>query len=87
MADINERIRQEVDELRTRRDELRVQLDLGKKDVEDAWEDLEKRWHKLEAHVGRLTREGSDALEDVGEAAELLVSEIKAGLKRVAGML
>ena len=44
---------------------------------EKRWEQVEDRWHKLEGYLGRLKSEGAEALDDVGDAAELLVDEIK----------
>lgn len=87
MSELQNRIEQEVDKLRTRRDELRVQLDLGKKEVEDLWTEADEKWTKLESHLRRLKREGEETLDDVGEAAELLVQEIKDGFKSLKSLL
>ena len=87
MSDLGERLQQEFEDLKTKRDELRVQIDLGKKDAEDAWHEAEQKWQKLESHVQRLGREGAAALEDIGEAAELLVDEIKTGFKDLRKLL
>lgn len=87
MSELTTRLEQELEKLKVRRDELRVQLDLGKMDLRDTWEETEARWHKLEAHLGQLKREGSDALDDVGEAAELLLGEIKEGFNRLRTLL
>lgn len=87
MSDLGDRLQQEFEHLKTKRDELRVQLDLGKKDVEDAWHEAEQKWQKLESHVQRLAREGAETLEDIGEAAELLVDEIKTGLQDLRKLL
>lgn len=87
MSEIRDRLEREKEKLETLRDELRVQLDLGKKEVEDAWEEAEHRWNKLEAQIDRFKREGSETLEDIGEAAELLVGEIRAGFNDLKKLL
>jgi len=83
MSELGDRLEQELEKLKTKRDELRVQIDLGKKDLQDSWEEAEHRWHRLEGYVGRLKGEGQDALEEVGDAAELLLDEIKEGFSRL----
>lgn len=87
MSELGDRLEQELEKLKTRRDELRVQLDLGKKDLQDSWEEAEHRWSRLEGYVGRLKHEGHDALEEVGDAAELLLDEIKEGLSRLRKLI
>lgn len=87
MADLRDRLEEELEKLKTHRDELRVQLDLGKKEVEDAWEEANGKWSRLEGHLARLKDEGESALDDVGEAAELLVDEIKKGFERIRGLI
>lgn len=74
---------EEVDDLRRVRDELRVQLDLGHKEVRERWEALEKRWHHLEGRLAALRRESRESLDDVSEAARLLVEEIRGGYRRL----
>ena len=87
MSELRDRLENEFETLKTYRDELRVQLDLGKKEIEDAWQEAEHKWSKLEGHLGRLTREGAEVLDDIGEAAELLVGEIRDGFKELKKLL
>lgn len=87
MSELAQRIEQQVEKLKTRRDELRVQLDLGKKDAEDAWDEAEKKWNVLESHLLRLKREGEEVAEDVGEAAEILIDEIKDGFRSLKNLI
>lgn len=87
MSELGDRLEQELEKLKTRRDELRVQLDLGKKDLQDSWEEAEHRWHKLEGYLGRIKHEGQEALDEVGDAAELLLDEIKDGFKRLRSLV
>ncbi len=87
MSTVRERLHADVSKLRQRRDELRVQIDLGKMEASDAWHEVEERWQRLEGKLRVLTDESKDAVEDVGEAATLLASEIREGLARVARRL
>lgn len=87
MSEIADRLESELEKLKTRRDELRVQVDLGKKELEDAWEQADVKWNKLEAYVGRLRREGAEAIDEIGEAADLLVDELKDGYKRLRELI
>lgn len=87
MSELRDRLEQELEKLKTTRDELRVQIDLGKKEAEDAFEEVSEQWGHLEAHLARLKKEGEGALDDIGDAAELLVDEIKKGFDRVRSLL
>jgi chromosome segregation ATPase len=84
MTTLQERVQSEFETLRQRRDELRVQLDLGKMEAADAWHEAEERWERLESKVRTLARESKDAAEDVGEAAKLLLDEVREAFDRMA---
>ena len=83
MTTMKDQIDRQVDELRTARDELEVQLHLGKKEAQDLWGDLEKQWGHAEAKLKVLGDTAEDALEDVGEAAKLVLDEIKEGYQKL----
>jgi hypothetical protein len=87
MSRIRSRIEEELEKLATRRDELRVQLDLGTKELKDKWGDVDEKWSKLESYLGRLKQEGEDAAEDIEDAAELLLEEVKEGFKKIRELL
>ena len=87
MADLHNELQKESNKLKQRREELRVQLDLGKKDAADAWQSVEHRWEEFEGKLRVLANESKDAAEDVGEAAQLLLGEIRDGLARVARLI
>jgi len=87
MTTVEDRLRADVSKLRQRRDELRVQIDLGKMEASDVWHEMEERWQRLEGKLRTLADESKDAVEDVGEAATLLVDEIREGLAKVARRL
>ena len=85
--DWKERLDDEVETLRQARDELRVQLHLGAADAKETWEGVERSWEHLEARLKRLAEATQESAEDVGEAAKILVGEIKAGYKHVRDFL
>jgi F0F1-type ATP synthase membrane subunit b/b' len=87
MSEKRGRIDEELDALRTVRDELRVRAHLGRAEVRDLWEEAEKRWHKLEAEVGRVREQAKEPMEQIGEAAELLVEEIKRGYDKLRKLI
>ncbi|HXX47583.1 MAG TPA: hypothetical protein VEN47_05115 [Myxococcota bacterium] len=87
MADEGERIRREVDALRTLRDELRVQLNLAGKEARDAYESAEKTWQKLEGKLRRLQHESGKELAEVGDAARAFAKEISESYKRLRALL
>jgi len=87
MSELKHRLEQEAERLKIKRDELRVQLDLGKKDLEDAWNEADEKWSKLESYLRRLKREGEDTLDEIGDAAEVLVEEIKVGFKKLRELI
>ena len=84
MSTVRERLHADVSKLRQRRDELRVQIDLGKMEASDVWHEAEDRWQRLEAKLRILAGESKDAAEEVGEAATLLMNEIREGFAKVA---
>lgn len=87
MSDWNEKFSEEVDDLRRVRDELRVQIHLGKEEAKERWEELERRWHHLESKL-KVVREGSrESLEDIGEAARMLLGEIRRGYRHLRELL
>jgi hypothetical protein len=83
MSDIDERIQREVDELRTTRDELKLKVHLGKMEARERFEKAEKDWERLEAKLKVLADAGRESAEEVGQAAKLLVDEIRAGYEHV----
>ena len=87
MSTVRERLHADVSKLRQRRDELRVQLDLGKMEASDVWHEVEDHWQHLEGKLRSLANESKDAAGDIGEAATLLVDEIREGLAKVARRL
>lgn len=87
MTDLEDRLHEELDSLRTLRDELRVKLHLGSAEIRDQWENLEKAWNHAEARLGVLRRESRESAEEVGEAARLLLDELRTGYHRLRDLV
>ncbi len=87
MTEDRNAIDRELDVLRRVRDELNVQAHLGRAEVRDLWEEAERRWQKLEAEAAHLREQAREPLEQIGEAAELLVSEIKGGYEKLRKLI
>ena len=86
-SDWKTRLEGEVDRLRAARDELRVQLHLGAAEAREVWESAERSWEHLEARLKRVGHATQESVDDVEDAAKLLVDEIKAGYERVRSLL
>lgn len=87
MSDWNERLQREVDELRGLRDDLKLQVHLGQMEAQSRFEKAEKDWEHLEAKLKVLADASREAAEEVGDAARLLVDEIRAGYRHVRELL
>jgi hypothetical protein len=83
MADARDRFDEELDRLRTLRDEIEVQAHLGRAEVRELWEKVEHKWSQLEAEADARRKRAKEPLEQIGEAAALLVDEIKSGYKQL----
>jgi len=81
------RFEDELDEIRRVRDELRVQVHLGKAEANDLWEQLERRFAEAEAHAKAFARRAEEPVEDVVDAARLLVEEIRNGYQRLRALI
>jgi hypothetical protein len=83
MSEWVDRLNEEMDSLRTARDEMRVRLHLGKAEVREQWEKLEKQWQHAEARLKVLRDQAGESAHDVGDAARLLVDELKEGVEQL----
>ncbi len=72
-----------VEELKQMRDELRVKLKLAAADARDEWDVLEKKWEHLEGRLGVVGKEAGAVAENVGDALELAVDELRKGYERI----
>ena len=82
-----ERLRSELDSLRTVRDELRVRIHLGKADAQDLWDHLERRFGELEMHARRAAQRTEAPLHELGESARHLVDELRRGYRELRNQL
>jgi len=87
MGDLAERLSEELDALRELRDEFRIQMELGRAEAHERWEKLEKDWHHLEGKLKLVRDESRGDLEDIGEAARLLLREIRDGYRHLRSLL
>ncbi len=84
---LRERLDQELKDLRTTRDELRVRMHLGKMDAQKQWEQVEKQWQHVESKLKVAGETGREIAEDVGEAANLAIEEMKEGYAKLRKLL
>ena len=87
MGDLTEKISEELNALRELRDEFRVQMELGRAEARNRWEELEQDWHHLEGKLKLVRDESRGDLEDIGEAARVLLQEIRDGYRHLRSLL
>jgi hypothetical protein len=87
MVDLAERFSEELEGLRELRDEFRVQMELGRAEAREGWERLEEDWRHLEAKLQLMRNESRGELEEIGEAARLLVEQIREGYRHLRSLL
>lgn len=87
MADISERLNEEFEHLKTLRDDLRVRVHLGKAEIRDQWEGLEKDWQRAESKMKAIRASSRGSAKDVGEAANLLLEELRQAYHRIRALL
>ena len=81
------RFSEELEELRRVRDELRVKVHLGKAEAKDLWDKTEHKLEEFERKVQSISNQAEEPLHDIGEAAKLLVNEIRDGYRRIRAAL
>jgi len=87
MVDLAARFSEELEGLRELRDEFRVQMELGRAEAREGWERLEEDWRHLEAKLQLMRNESRGELEEIGEAARLLVEQIREGYRHLRSLL
>ena len=87
MSDLAERISEELKALRELRDEFRVQMELGRAEARERWERLEEDWRHLDSKLKLMRNESRGELEEIGEAARLLVDQIREGYRHLRSLL
>lgn len=84
---VEEKLQDELEAVKRVRDELRVRIHLGKAEVRDLWEATEAKLEEVESKLRRTAASAEEPLQDVGDAAKLLLDEIRDGFHRIRGSL
>lgn len=87
MTDLNDKIQEEIEELRGMRDELKVRVHLGKLEAQQRFEQAEKDWARLEGRLKVFAAESRDSAGNVREALKLTVSEIRDAYKHLRELI
>ena len=74
MPDINKM----TEELKQNYDEIKLKVHLGSKEAQDEWTEIQDRWNHVESQANL-----KKSKEDVGDAFEILGSEIKGAFDRI----
>ena len=74
MPDINKM----TEELKQNYDEIKLKVHLGSKEAQDEWTELQDRWHHFESQANLRKSK-----EDLGDAFEILGSELKDAFNRI----
>jgi hypothetical protein len=81
------KLSEEIEDLKRVRDELRVRIHLGKAEAKDLWEATEAKLQEVESKVRHVASQAEEPLHEVGEAAKLLLEEIRDGYHRIKAAL
>lgn len=75
------------EELKQLRDEIELQIHLASADARDEFGELEKKWEHFRARLDLVGKATEEAAEDVGDALELVGSELKKGYEKIRSLL
>jgi len=84
---MEDKLSEELDDLKRIRDEIRVRIHLGKAEAKDLWERSEQKIEEVESKLKFISDQAEQPLNDVREAAQLLLGEISDGYKRIRDSL
>ena len=84
---LRDRVERQAEELRATRDEIKLQLHLGKMDARDQWDQIEKQWEHAEGKLKQLAEAANETTEDIAEATQMVLSEMKDGYKKLRSLL
>jgi CBS domain-containing protein len=87
MSELGQKIDEELDALRRIRDELRLQMRLAQSEGKDLWDELERKYQELEGKAKLVGRQAEQPLQEVGEAARILLAEIREGYRKLRAAL
>ncbi|MEM5492144.1 hypothetical protein [Hoeflea sp. AS16] len=71
-------IKKMAEELKQNYDELKLKVHLGSKEAQDEWDELQERWKHFESQANL-----KKSKEDLGDAFEILGSELKDAFSRI----
>jgi len=80
---LEDKLSEELNELKRVRDEIRVKIHLGKAEARELWERSEQKLEEVESKLKFISDQAEKPLHDVREAAQLLLGEIRDGYKRI----
>ena len=75
------------EELKQLRDEIELQIHLASADARDEFGELEKKWEHFRGRLDLVGKATEEAAEDVGDALELVGSELKKGYEKIRSLL
>ena len=83
MSRDSEQLHTDFNALRTLRDEFNVQIHLAASEAKDHFEEIEHKWSRAEAKLRLLGEESRESAENVGDALEVVLEEIRDGYKNL----
>ncbi len=87
MADFVEKVKEDLQSLKTLRDELRVKANLGAMDVKDLWRDAERRWQEAEQKRQELEKASIESAREVAAALQQVVTALQEGYQKIRSKL
>jgi predicted nucleic acid-binding Zn-ribbon protein len=84
---IEDKLSEELADLKRIRDEIRVQIHLGKAEAKELWEQSEHKIEEVELKMKSISDQAEQPLSDIRDAAKLLLDEISDGYKRIRDAL
>jgi hypothetical protein len=83
VMNIEEKLSEELEDLKRVRDELRVKIHLGKAEAKDVWDRTEQLIEEAESKMKFISEQAEQPIQGVRDAAGLLLGEIRDGFKRI----
>jgi hypothetical protein len=84
---LEDKLTEELDDLKRIRDEIRVRIHLGKAEAQDLWDRSEQKIEEVESKLKFISEQAEQPLNDVRDAAQLLLGELRDGYKRIRDAL
>lgn len=84
---IEDKLSEEFEDLKRIRDELKLKIHLGKAEAKELWERSEHKLEEVESKLKSISAQAEKPMHDVGDAAKLLLGEIREGYKRIRDSL